>query len=180
MVECDEWSESQEEVEAEVKRQVKNSYEKPKTFDVFKAKALKPEKNDSSKASPIKSPKKELPPNPSLGKVAFSRLEQARKHAKELKARDVVDDIESSQAKFLDLPDFCRESVSQSSMEGKFTQLALIELRNQKKRNNELNSSKSSLPRDSKDLHDKFFAAAFDKEKGEEKMPRVQSRRYID
>ena len=71
--------------------------------------------------------------------------------------------------------------MSQSSFEGKFTQLALNELRNQKRKNNELNSSKASLPIDSKDLQDKFFAAAYEKDKNEEKsIPKIQSRRYID
>lgn len=181
MVECDDWSESQEEAEVEIKKQVKTSYDKPKIFDVFKEKPAKNDKIDSTKQSPKKSPKKELPPNPSNGKIAFSRLEQARKHAKELKAREIGDEIESSQGRFLDLPDFCKDSVSQSSFEGKFTQLALNELRNQKRKNNELNSSKSSLPRDSKDLQDKFFAAAYEKDKNEEKsIPKIQSRRYID
>lgn len=179
MIECDEWSESQSEAEVEIKRQVKNSYDRPKIIDVFKEKAFG--KVDSAKESPKKSPKKELAPNPSHGKIAFSRLEQARKHAKELKAKDVGDDVESSQAMFLDLPDFYRESVSQSSFEGKFTQKALNDLRSQKKKNNEMNSSKASLPIDSNDLHAKFFAAAYERDKGEEKaLPKIQSRRYID
>lgn len=217
MIECDNWSESQSEAEIEIKRQVKNPYDRPKIIDVFKEKPInkldsvkntpkktlneypkdfsKESPKDSpkesfrefpkefSKKSPKKSPrvKNEKPENTSHGKIAFSRLEQARKHAKELKAKDLGDEVESSQGMFLDLPDFIRESASQSSFEGKFTQLALNELRNQKKKNNEMNSSKRLVPIDSKDLNAKFFAAAYEKNKGEEKqLPKVQSRRYID
>lgn len=134
LIESEEWSESHSEAEAEIKnRSTKGSYNKPQIIDVFREKPANrgepSPKKEIKEMIEVKETKEIMKPVPAQGRIAFSRLEEARKHAKQLKVKD-PEGIETS-GNLEVLPN----KSSQSSFEGRFTKLALNELRQQKVKN---------------------------------------------
>ncbi|OMJ85913.1 hypothetical protein SteCoe_12689 [Stentor coeruleus] len=87
-----------------------------------------------------------LKANPSQGRIAFSRLEEARKHAKEQKAKENCEENEVLTSKNLDLQVAMQKASVEGSIEGKFTRQALNELRKQKRQSvEESQKIKSSI-----------------------------------
>ena len=151
LVDSDNWSDSHSEAEAEVKNKPssKGSYNRPQIIDIFREKAAN--RVDPSPRNKVKqeSPREAPKPSAAQGRVAFSRLEEARKHAKELKARETLEesevdvDVDVEMSKGLESQRVGNKSHAESSFEGRFTKLALNELRQQKIKNSLEDSCKS-------------------------------------
>lgn len=153
VIDCDNWSEEHSEAEVEARnRQIKNSYDKPRTIDIFAKKpSVKADGPILNKENPKTiwqtrdadleefnkkpEPRPAIKPNPPHGRVAFSRLEEARKNAKEQKVRDNFEEIDDLTSQNLDQKPY-KISV-ESSIEGRLTKQALNELRKQKRQSNE-------------------------------------------
>lgn len=132
-----------------------------------------------------------LKANPSQGRIAFSRLEEARKHAKEQKARENCEENEVLNSKNLDSQIAMQKASIEGSIEGKFTRQALNELRKQKRqsieesqkiKNSVEDSLKSSEALDRDEFMRNFFNMNRQSKDEDEnnKLPQVKpkSRRY--
>mmetsp|Transcript_1205 Transcript_1205/g.1205 ORF Transcript_1205/g.1205 Transcript_1205/m.1205 type:complete len:187 (-) Transcript_1205:6-566(-) len=119
--------------------------------------------------------------------LAISRLDEARMYAKQHKAKDVFEELDTKLMEELSKPKFTpkyEDSLEKPAKEvgftGKFTKVALNELRKQKYQNsidNILQDSRPSSKSSTRQAVDDFLSK-FEKESSPHKSSSRQSRRY--